>query len=62
MIFYYAPRLGQTNILVYIIICSIVGSFTVMGCKAIGLAFIQTFNGKLILKFDVIIGCMVFEL
>ena len=45
MIFYYAPKIGQKNVLIYIIICSVVGSLSVMGCKAIGLAFVQTFQG-----------------
>ncbi|XP_067947963.1 magnesium transporter NIPA2-like isoform X2 [Watersipora subatra] len=46
MIFYYAPKMGQTNVLIYIIICSLVGSLSVMGCKAIGLAIVQTFEGN----------------
>ena len=45
MIFYYAPKLGQKNVLIYIIICSVVGSLSVMGCKGIGLAIVQTFQG-----------------
>ena len=47
MIFYYAPKLGQKNVLIYIIICSVVGSLSVMGCKGIGLAIVQTFQGLL---------------
>lgn len=47
MIFYYAPKIGQTNVLVYIIICSVVGSLSVMACKGVGLAIMQTFHGEL---------------
>lgn len=43
---YYAPKYGQTNVLVYIIICSVVGSLSVMACKGIGLAIAQTFHGE----------------
>ena len=38
--------MGQNNVLIYVIICSVVGSLSVMGCKAIGLAFVQTFEGE----------------
>ena len=44
---YYAPKYGQTNVLVYIIICSVVGSLSVMACKGVGLAIMQTFHGEL---------------
>ncbi|XP_062868059.1 magnesium transporter NIPA4 [Trichomycterus rosablanca] len=37
IIFYLAPRVGQTNILVYISICSLLGSFTVSSVKGLGL-------------------------
>lgn len=40
-----APRHGQTNILIYIAICSIIGSFTVMSVKAIGIAIKLTLEG-----------------
>ncbi|CAN1288386.1 Probable magnesium transporter NIPA6 [Linum perenne] len=42
---YFAPRYGQTNIMIYIGICSIVGSLTVMSVKAIGIAIKLTFDG-----------------
>ncbi|KAI4369290.1 hypothetical protein MLD38_017748 [Melastoma candidum] len=42
---YCAPRYGQTNILVYVGICSIIGSLTVMSIKAIGIAIELTFEG-----------------
>lgn len=37
LIFLFAPRYGNQNILVYILICSILGSYTVMSCKGIAL-------------------------
>lgn len=37
LIFILAPRYGNTNILIYILICSILGSYTVMSCKGIAL-------------------------
>ncbi|KAH1112391.1 hypothetical protein AAZX31_04G188700 [Glycine max] len=45
LILYCAPRHGQTNILVYIGICSIIGSLTVMSIKAIGIAIRLTIEG-----------------
>nr|KYP40754.1 Magnesium transporter NIPA2 [Cajanus cajan] len=45
LIVYCAPRYGQTNILVYIGICSIIGSLTVMSIKAIGIAIRLTLEG-----------------
>ncbi|XP_048135030.1 probable magnesium transporter NIPA6 isoform X2 [Rhodamnia argentea] len=45
LIFYCAPRYGQTNILVYIGICSVIGSLTVVSIKAIGIAIKLTLEG-----------------
>ncbi|KAK6923680.1 Magnesium transporter NIPA [Dillenia turbinata] len=45
LILYCAPRYGQTNIVVYIGICSTIGSLTVMSIKAIGIAFKITLEG-----------------
>ncbi|XP_013378882.1 magnesium transporter NIPA2 isoform X2 [Lingula anatina] len=46
LIFYYAPRHGTTNVLIYIVICSVIGSLSVMGCKALGVALTETFSGR----------------
>lgn len=40
-----APRQGHTNVVVYIYICSAIGSLTVMSCKALGLAIRDTLSG-----------------
>ncbi|OVA04161.1 Magnesium transporter NIPA [Macleaya cordata] len=40
-----APRYGQTNIMIYIGICSVIGSLTVMSVKAIGIAIKLTVEG-----------------
>ena len=45
LIFYYGPRFGKTNILVYIAICSLIGSLSVMGCKGLGIVIKQTIHG-----------------
>ncbi|GAV83731.1 Mg_trans_NIPA domain-containing protein [Cephalotus follicularis] len=45
LILYCGPRYGQTNIMVYIGICSIIGSLTVMSIKAIGIAIKLTLEG-----------------
>ncbi|XP_031495787.1 probable magnesium transporter NIPA6 isoform X1 [Nymphaea colorata] len=39
------PRYGQTNIMVYLAICSLFGSLTVMSIKAIGIAIKLTVEG-----------------
>uniref|UniRef100_A0A1I8EHA6 Magnesium transporter NIPA2 n=1 Tax=Wuchereria bancrofti TaxID=6293 RepID=A0A1I8EHA6_WUCBA len=46
MIIYVAPRLGRSNILVYIFICSIIGSLSVLSVKGLGLAIKETIGGK----------------
>ncbi|MQL89592.1 hypothetical protein Taro_022181 [Colocasia esculenta] len=40
-----SPRHGQTNIMIYLGICSIIGSLTVMSIKAIGIAIKLTLEG-----------------
>lgn len=40
-----APKYGDKNILVYITICSLIGSLSVMACKGIGLALTETIAG-----------------
>ncbi|XP_031247152.1 probable magnesium transporter NIPA6 isoform X3 [Pistacia vera] len=46
LILYCEPRYGQTNILVYLGICSVIGSLTVMSIKAIGIAIELTLEGS----------------
>lgn len=46
LIFWVAPVHGQTNILVYIAICSSIGSLTVVGCKGLSIAIKLTVQGK----------------
>ncbi|XP_041000331.1 probable magnesium transporter NIPA2 isoform X3 [Juglans microcarpa x Juglans regia] len=45
LIFRYVPRYGQTHLVVYIGICSLTGSLTVMSVKAVGIALKLTFSG-----------------
>lgn len=42
----YAPKYGNTNVLVYVLICSLVGSLSVMSCKALGLGIRETVAGQ----------------
>lgn len=44
--FYLGPKHGHKNVLIYIILCSTVGSLTVMACKGLGLALVETISGK----------------
>ncbi|KAK0437218.1 magnesium transporter NIPA-domain-containing protein [Armillaria borealis] len=46
MIYYAVPRYGRTNPLVYISICSVVGSVSVMSIKGFGVAVKLTFGGN----------------
>ncbi|KAJ7980519.1 Protein of unknown function (DUF803) [Quillaja saponaria] len=45
LIFWYAPRYGHTHMIVYIGICSLMGSLMVMCVKAVGIALKLTFSG-----------------
>lgn len=45
LIFVVAPRFGQRNILVYITICSVIGSFSVTAVKGLGISFKNLFQG-----------------
>jgi hypothetical protein len=45
MIYKVAPRYGKKNPLIYISICSTVGSVSIMAIKAIGIALKLTFAG-----------------
>uniref|UniRef100_A0A915PF95 Magnesium transporter n=1 Tax=Setaria digitata TaxID=48799 RepID=A0A915PF95_9BILA len=46
MIICVAPRFGHSNILVYIFICSIIGSLSVLSVKGLGLAIKETIGGE----------------
>ncbi|KAH0745777.1 probable magnesium transporter NIPA6 isoform X1 [Solanum tuberosum] len=46
LVLYCEPRYGRTNIMVYIGVCSIFGSLTVMSIKAIGIAIKLTLEGS----------------
>ncbi|XP_042438624.1 probable magnesium transporter NIPA4 [Zingiber officinale] len=45
LIFCYIPKYGQTNIMFYLGVCSLVGSLSVMSVKALGIALKLTFSG-----------------
>ncbi|RXW17445.1 hypothetical protein EST38_g8418 [Candolleomyces aberdarensis] len=46
MIYYYSPKYGRTNPVVYISICSLVGSASVMAIKGFGIAVKLTLGGN----------------
>ncbi|KAH9619742.1 hypothetical protein KSS87_002106 [Heliosperma pusillum] len=45
LIFYYVPRYGHSHMIVYIGVCSLMGSITVMSVKAVGIALKLSFQG-----------------
>ncbi|MBN3299753.1 NIPA2 protein, partial [Amia calva] len=50
LIFVAAPRYGQKNVLVYILICSVIGSLSVSCVKGLGIGIKELFAGKPVLK------------
>ena len=46
LIFYIAPAYGQKNIMIYILICSLIGSLSVMACKGLSIALKLTISGN----------------
>lgn len=50
LIFAVAPRCGQKNVLVYILICSVIGSLSVSCVKGLGIGIKELFAGTTVLK------------
>uniref|UniRef100_A0ACB8EIR4 Magnesium transporter NIPA4 n=1 Tax=Sphaerodactylus townsendi TaxID=933632 RepID=A0ACB8EIR4_9SAUR len=50
LIFFVAPRYGQTNILVYLTICSVIGAFSVSSVKGLGIAIKGFFAHRPVLQ------------
>ncbi|KAI1729022.1 magnesium transporter NIPA domain-containing protein [Ditylenchus destructor] len=46
IVLYLAPRYGRSNILVYIAVCSLIGSLSVISVKGLGLAIKETISGS----------------
>lgn len=46
LIYYVCPKIGNTNVLVYVTICSLIGSVSVIACKALGIALKLSFEGN----------------
>uniref|UniRef100_A0A8C6TRE8 Zgc:101583 n=1 Tax=Neogobius melanostomus TaxID=47308 RepID=A0A8C6TRE8_9GOBI len=62
LIFAVAPRYGQKNVLVYILICSVIGSLSVSCVKGLGIGIKELFAGVAVLKeplFWLLIICLV---
>ncbi|XP_042308801.1 magnesium transporter NIPA4 [Sceloporus undulatus] len=50
LIFFLAPRYGQTNILIYLTICSVIGAFSVSSVKGLGIAIKGFFAHRPVLQ------------
>ncbi|XP_019376759.1 PREDICTED: magnesium transporter NIPA2-like isoform X2 [Gavialis gangeticus] len=50
LIFVAGPRYGRSNVLVYILVCSAIGSLSVSCVKGLGIALKELFAGKPVLK------------
>ncbi|KAM4555526.1 magnesium transporter NIPA2 [Odontesthes bonariensis] len=50
LIFAVAPRFGQKNVLVYILICSVIGSLSVSCVKGLGIGIKELFAGTAVLR------------
>ncbi|XP_046388165.1 magnesium transporter NIPA2 [Ischnura elegans] len=67
---YLSPRQGHSNVLIYITICSAIGSLSVMSCKGVGLALKSTLTGQSSelgnwftwLLLAVLIGCIIVQM
>ncbi|WKY01395.1 hypothetical protein Q1695_015414 [Nippostrongylus brasiliensis] len=46
IVVYVAPRYGRSNIIVYISVCSLIGSLSVLSVKGLGLAIKETISGN----------------
>ena len=46
LVYHYAPRYGKSNVHVYVLICSLVGSLSVVSLKALGIAVKLTLRGS----------------
>lgn len=46
LVYCYAPTYGSKNVLVYIGICSIIGSLSVISCKGVAIGLRQQFSGE----------------
>ncbi|KAJ0980909.1 hypothetical protein J5N97_009164 [Dioscorea zingiberensis] len=46
LMFHFAPRYGHTNVLIFVGICSLMGSLSVMSVKALGTSLKLTFEGN----------------
>uniref|UniRef100_A0A8D2LIN9 NIPA like domain containing 4 n=1 Tax=Varanus komodoensis TaxID=61221 RepID=A0A8D2LIN9_VARKO len=50
LIFFLAPRYGQSNILIYLTICSVIGAFSVSSVKGLGIAIKEFFAHQPVLQ------------
>lgn len=69
LVFWVAPPYGKKSLLVYIAVCSLAGSLTVMGVKAVGIALKLSFGGENQFKYYqtwifvlLVIGCVLVQM
>lgn len=46
LVIHFAPRCGHTNVMIFVGVCSLMGSLSVMSVKALGIAIKLTFEGE----------------
>jgi len=46
LMYRFAPRYGRSHLLIYVLICSLIGSLSVVSCKALGIAVKLTIRGS----------------
>eukprot|EP00250_Pteridium_aquilinum_P016255 c23026_g2_i2 orf=646-1563(-) len=46
LVFHFAPRWGHTHVMIFVGVCSLMGSLSVMSVKALGIAIKLTFEGE----------------
>ncbi|XP_071454956.1 magnesium transporter NIPA2 [Hetaerina americana] len=67
---YLSPRQGHSSVLIYITVCSAIGSLSVMSCKGVGLALKSTLMGQSSelgnwftwLLLAVLVGCIIVQM
>lgn len=60
--FYYGPAHGKDNLIVYIILCSTIGSLTVMSCKGLGLALKDTIYSEINQMYNLLTWTFLFSI
>lgn len=46
IVVHFGPRYGHRHVCVYVALCSVIGSITVMACKGLGVGIKETISGQ----------------